>query len=147
MAMDKTTLIHLNGQVFYIEEVAYESLESYLDAIKSKCQKEPGYEEMFVDIELRIAELFQERLQKNRQAVTLADVAFIKQQMGEPNQFELDEAPASPASSPTSSASDASMSTNSDCKTRQYRRYYRDPDEKIIAGVCGGLSHRFAIDP
>ncbi|MEO5569461.1 MAG: PspC domain-containing protein, partial [Bacteroidia bacterium] len=30
---------------------------------------------------------------------------------------------------------------------RSYRKLYRDPDDKVIAGVCAGLAHRLGIDP
>ncbi len=28
-----------------------------------------------------------------------------------------------------------------------YRRLYRSPDDRVIAGVCGGLGEYFAVDP
>ncbi|MDP1573444.1 MAG: PspC domain-containing protein [Coxiellaceae bacterium] len=32
-------------------------------------------------------------------------------------------------------------------KTKQYQKLYRSQDDRMIAGVCGGLAEHFGIDP
>lgn len=32
-------------------------------------------------------------------------------------------------------------------KKPNYRRLYRSPDDRVIAGVCGGMGEYFGVDP
>ena len=32
-------------------------------------------------------------------------------------------------------------------KIKQYQKLYRSQDDRMIAGVCGGLAEHFGIDP
>src|SRR5690554_4888009 len=88
--MKKTTTINLAGMVYHIEEDAFQILKDYLTDIKRVFSSQEGVEEMVADIESRIAELFQERLNKNKEVVTYADVEEVISIMGSPNQFDED---------------------------------------------------------
>src|SRR5690554_6073893 len=88
--MKKTTTINLAGMVYHIEEDAFQILKDYLTDIKRVFSNQEGVEEMVADIEARIAELFQERLNKNKEVVTYADVEEVISIMGSPNQFDED---------------------------------------------------------
>jgi hypothetical protein len=56
--MKKTLNINISGQLFRIDEEAYQILSRYMEHISKKFQKEPGGEETIADIETRIAEIF-----------------------------------------------------------------------------------------
>ena len=56
--MKKTININLAGFVFYIDEDAYETLQKYLNNIRTYLGNTEGREEIIDDIESRIAELF-----------------------------------------------------------------------------------------
>ena len=59
--MYKTISINLGGFFFHIDDVAYQKLTRYFDAVKRSLSPE-GRDEIIKDIESRIAELFQERM-------------------------------------------------------------------------------------
>src|SRR5690554_1195435 len=88
--MKKTLTIHLAGMVYHIEEDAFQILKNYINAIKRVFIDQEGLDEMIDDIEARIAELFQERLNENKEVVTLADVEEVISIMGSPAQFDED---------------------------------------------------------
>ena len=37
--------------------------------------------------------------------------------------------------------------TKSSYETKTHKRLYRDPDNKVLGGVCGGIGAYFNIDP
>ena len=61
--MNKTVSISLAGFSFMIEEQAYEKLNNYLQALRNSLEKDEADEVMY-DIEIRIAEIFRENLDK-----------------------------------------------------------------------------------
>src|SRR5690625_6023824 len=60
--MDKTISISLGGFSFIIDEVAYNKLKKYLDQIRISWGNIEGVDEIMSDVEVRIAELFKDRL-------------------------------------------------------------------------------------
>ena len=56
--MKKTLNINIAGQLFSVDEEAYQILSRYLEHVADKFRTEPDGEETFTDIELRIAEIF-----------------------------------------------------------------------------------------
>ena len=130
--MKKTFNINLGGIVFHIDEDAYELLDQYLSNLRIHFSKEEGAEEIVHDMELRISELFSERLNERNQVITLSDVEEIIAQMGKPEEF----------------SEDTTQDTNSYNKKEEKgaKRLYRDPDNKVIGGVCSGIAAYFGWD-
>ena len=123
--MKKTFNINLGGIVFHIDEDAYELLDKYLSNLRIHFSKEEGAEEIVHDMELRISELFSERLNERKQVVTLKDVEEIIAQMGKPEEF----------------SEDTTQDTNEYIKEEKTpKRLFRDPDNKVIGGVCSGIA-------
>ncbi len=136
--MNKTLTVNIGGIVFHIEEQAYEKLKKYLDAIRAYFTSSDGRDEIIQDIEARIAEMFQERIKNSQQPVRDSEVDEVINMMGRPEQF------AGEAREEDSTSSGAHSYT---AFNRGYRRIYRDPDDKVIGGVCSGISYRLGIDP
>jgi phage shock protein PspC (stress-responsive transcriptional regulator) len=135
--MKKTININLSGMVFTIDEDAYQILSHYLDTIKSYFSKSEGRDEIMADIEARIAELLQDRVNDNKQVVNSKDIDVIIETLGQPEDF-VD--------------SDTEEDTFSDQqsysrKQSGFKRLYRDRDKYILGGVCEGLGHYFGLDP
>lgn len=129
--MNKTININLAGIIFHLDEVAFEKFKTYLSNVKTALGKEESGEEIIADIEARIAEIFNLRMKENgSQVVDLSDVEFIIETLGQPEAF-VDE---SENDEPTSSS-------------KETRRFFRNPDEKVIGGVCSGIGAYFDIDP
>jgi phage shock protein PspC (stress-responsive transcriptional regulator) len=129
--MNKTVTVNLGGTVFHIDENAYDALIKYLNAVKLNFSTEDGRDEIMQDIESRISEMFRERIKDIAQVISMVDVDAVTTAMGRPEQFE-GEGKAEPEYRPSSNLK---------------RRLFRNPDDKLIGGVCGGLSAYLDIDP
>ncbi len=141
--MKKSINITLNGQIFNIEEDAYEKLESYLDSIKAYYEEPEEEKEILADIESSIAEKLSERLKAGRQAVTREDVEAIIKIMGTVKEIvENDEDGENPD---WRKAADKEKNDKEGAAFR--KRLYRNPDDVVIAGVASGIAAYFGIDP
>lgn len=133
--MKKTVTANIAGTVFHIEEDAYEQLQRYLAGIRANFSGSTAAKEIMADIEARIAELFGERL-RGRNVVTPADVEHVMSVMGQPEDF-------ADGASEASSASSATEPVHG----KRYKRFFRDPDDKWVGGVFGGLAAYIGMDP
>ena len=118
--MKKTHSANIGGTVFQVEEDAYEQLQAYLQSIEAHFRSYPDVADIVSDIEGRIAEQLLLREQAP-QVVRISDVQRVIAAMGHIEQFDEPEAaPAEPQG--------------------KVRRLFRDPDQKIVAGVAAGLA-------
>jgi phage shock protein PspC (stress-responsive transcriptional regulator) len=131
--MKRSVTINLAGLVYNIDEDAFQMLKDYLDKIEKKFKNDEASSDIMHDIEARIAEILNERITHERQVVTVKDVEEIIRTMGHPNDY-------------TGEEHDEQKDTSSSYSAG-YRRMYRDPDNRIIGGVCSGLAAYWRIDP
>ncbi len=137
--MKKTLTANVSGTVFHIEEDAYDRLQQYLNGIRAQFDGADGREEIMADIEARIAELFNERLDGRRQVVAMADVDHVIGVMGQPEDYADGEERAE--------ASSSAPPPQGKSNDKGYKRLFRDPDDKWVGGVCGGLGAYIGMDP
>ncbi|MFW6289773.1 MAG: PspC domain-containing protein [Mariniphaga sp.] len=130
--MKKTFTINISGTVFHIEEDAYEVLQKYLVNLKSHFGTDEEGKEILADIEARIAEIFTEKSSDDKMVITLLWVEEVIETMGTPEDFVEEE-----AEEDTAYAS----------ARKRKRRLYRDPEHRVLGGVCGGLGAYFNMDP
>jgi len=136
--MKKTISVSLGRRCFILEEDAYSNLSSYLDSFKADIVRSGNLSvnEVMEDLELRIAELFTERLM-GREVVNASIVNGVISQLGMPGGEQFS----------SNTFSQNNFSDNSYQETpRPTRRLFRDIDMKAIGGVCSGLAHYFNID-
>ncbi|NDP22592.1 MAG: PspC domain-containing protein [Paludibacter sp.] len=129
--MKKTLTVNLNNIVFHIDDDAYDMLQIYLSEIADHFQSEDERKEIMNDIEARIAELFTEKLQKNKNVVNLSDVEEIIEIMGKPSQY---------------TGEDEEPETSKSDKKQKSRRFYRDPENAVLGGIAGGMAAYFGWD-
>src|SRR5690554_3109652 len=124
--MNKTISINIGGRIFNIAEEAYQKLEKYLNTLKVYFSGREGGDEIIADIE--------ERISTSKQVITPGDVDEIISIMGRPEDYmdDLDD-----DSTQESAAGGGNTS----------RRIYRDPDDKVVFGVCSGISAYLGWDP
>lgn len=134
--MNKTLTASIGGSVFNIEEAAYFRLERYIESVRAYFFNEEGTDEIISDIELRLSELFTEKLSGQKQVITESDVAEVIAVMGEPEQFGTEDEDA-----PSDKKYERSKNF------RSGKRLFRDPDDRVFFGVCGGISAYFGWDP
>ena len=139
--MNKTVTTNIGGFIFHIDDIAYEKLSQYLNTIKGYFKQSEGRDEIIGDIEARIAEMFREKTGNTKQVVTMKDVDEVIAVMGQPEAFAGEGDASGSYSESTSSAADTASAR------KRRRRIFRDPDEKILGGVCSGISSYFNIDP
>tara|TARA_R110001583_G_scaffold34847_1_gene116576 strand:+ start:21115 stop:22869 length:1755 start_codon:yes stop_codon:yes gene_type:complete len=131
--MNKTININLGGIFFHIDEIAYQKLKLYLDAIRRSLSDDPqGRDEIINDIEHRIGELLSERIKDQRQVVNENDIDEITKIMGKPEDYLVDE---------------EIFEDEPKYRTRtSSKKLFRDGDDKFLGGVCSGLAHYLGID-
>lgn len=135
--MNKTITINLSGIVFHIDDNAYEILKQYLEKLKQHFRNTQGKEEIIADIESRIAEMFSEKISESKNVITLDEVNSVIATMGNPEELSGEE-----QSSYDKTEEEPIVTTG-----KSHRRLYRNPDDKVLGGVCGGISAYFDIDP
>ncbi|MGM0528718.1 MAG: PspC domain-containing protein [Bacteroidota bacterium] len=128
--MKITVSINIGGMAFHIDEDAYTELKIYLRSLDRYFAKEASSSEIMADIEARIADLLKSKINDYKQVVTLQDVREVINTLGTPEDI-----------------SDDSGSTYERHSFTGYRRMYRDPDNRIIGGVCSGMAAYWRIDP
>ena len=129
--MKKTLTINISGTVFHIEEEAYEVLKKYMVTLKSYFGKDDEGKEIVADIEARISEIFTERTGEKNQAITLEVVEELIETLGTPENFSEEVDDEEPLAG----------------QGKRKRKLYRDPEQTVLAGVCGGLAAYFNMDP
>jgi phage shock protein PspC (stress-responsive transcriptional regulator) len=132
--MKKAIKINLSGLIFHIDDDAYEKLKTYLDTISRHFSNKQESKEIIDDIETRIAELFQERITEENQVISLLIVNEVIDIMGNPEDI-------------ADSSEEAEGQRTFHESYSQSRRLYRDPENSVIGGICGGLSAYFGVDP
>jgi phage shock protein PspC (stress-responsive transcriptional regulator) len=130
--MKKTFTINISGTVFHIEEDAYDVLQKYLVNLKNHFGSSEEGKEILTDIEARIAEIFIEKSTNVQKVVSIDMVNAAIEIMGTPEDFVEDE------------NEEGAPETE---ESKRKRRLYRDPDHRVIGGVCGGLGAYFNMDP
>lgn len=128
--MNEVTRIHLGRQQFVVAVDAHKALQGYLQAIERRVGDD---KEVLKEIELRMAELLSERGISGDEVVLPEDIAYLREQLGEPSAFGEGE-PEEPAHEKT-------------VEPDVPRRLFRDTDNAMLAGVCSGLGAFFGLDP
>lgn len=90
--MKKNITINLFGQLYHIDEDAYELLKSYEDNMRRYFSAKEGGEEIIDDIEHRVAELLSELQTAGATAINIENVQDIIRRIGNPEQFDDNEA-------------------------------------------------------
>lgn len=124
--MNRTTNINLGGYPFTIDDDAYKALQSYLGELERHFGQSEGYEEIMDDIENRLAELLNEQIGSSV-IVTKTQIDRAIEVMGMPEDI---------------------MREGMEEPHRHYKtgkKLFRDPDDKIVGGVCSGLAAYFGI--
>jgi phage shock protein PspC (stress-responsive transcriptional regulator) len=127
--MDKTININIAGILFQIDEKAYTILRDYLQAINNRFRHVPGGVETVADIESRIAEIFESQ-KGTAGTISPNNVEAMILIIGKPEDFDNN---------------DAEPETHGYISVR--KRMYRNPDDSIISGVCGGIGAYLNTDP
>ncbi len=132
--MNKTININLGGIFFHIDEIAYQKLKRYLDAIRKSLSDDPqGRDEIIKDIESRISELLSDKIVDERQVVSESDIEDVIVVMGQPEDYNVDE--------------ELFTEQSYTQKSKTTKKLYRDTEDKFLGGVAAGTAHYIGIEP
>ncbi|MDD2491630.1 MAG: PspC domain-containing protein [Bacteroidales bacterium] len=133
--MKKVVTVGIGGRSFVIDEDAYQKLERYLARFRQKTGEGSEAVDIMEDLEQRIAELFYEELSTKGEVVNISMVNRVISQLGMPDGTAAEDS----SDFGSESAQDGGNQT-------AHKRLYRDPDNRVIGGVCSGLGHYLNID-
>ena len=139
--MKKVINVGLGGRSFTLDEDAYQRLQSYLEHFRAKLVggTRPGTgsmtpdqaKEVMDDLEMRIADLFLKEVGGEERVVSLDLVSRVTAQLGMPDG--------------SAEQGDAAEDGAPEGEKAQ-RKFYRNMDDRVIAGVCSGLAAYFNVD-
>lgn len=131
--MNQTLTVNISGMVFHIEVDAYDTLKNYLNKIKSYFNNSEEREEIMLDIESRIAELFSGMMSEKNQVITATDVEQVISVMGKPEQY-------------ISEDEEQTQEFTNESNVKGDKKLFRNPDERMLGGVCSGLGAYIGLD-
>lgn len=131
--MNQTLTVNISGMVFHIEVDAYDTLKNYLNKIKSYFNNSEEREEIMLDIESRIAELFSGMMSEKNQVITASDVENVINVMGKPEQYITED-------------EEQTQSFSNETYVKSDKKLFRNPDDRILGGVCSGLGAYIGLD-
>ena len=131
--MNQTLTVNISGMVFHIEVDAYDTLKNYLNKIKSYFNNSEEREEIMLDIESRIAELFSGMMSEKNQVITAADVDTVIGVMGKPEQYITED-------------EEQTQSFSNETSVKGDKKLFRNPDDRMLGGVCSGLGAYIGVD-
>ncbi len=131
--MNQTLTVNISGMVFHIEVDAYDTLKNYLNKIKSYFNNSEEREEIMLDIESRIAELFSGMMSEKNQVITAADVDNVISVMGKPEQY-------------ISEDEEQTQEFTNESNVKGDKKLFRNVDDRMLGGVCSGLGAYIGVD-
>ncbi len=127
--MKLTLSISLGGYSFNIDEDGYDELKKYIKDLEYHFAGNENCPEILADIEARIAEIFKAGLTPFKQTVSLNDVKQAISAIG------------------IDVSGDEQKTSGGKFQPSGSRRIYRDPDNRVIGGVCAGIGACWSISP
>lgn len=125
MIMERTVNVSIGGCAFTLEEDAFKLMKNYLKRFKDSLDESSVNDNVMIELEGRVADLLRERMRGNEVA-TVDMVQEIIDQIGYPEGYTAE-------------------TTNTE-RTDVSKKFFRDSDDKKIAGVCSGLALYFGVD-
>lgn len=176
--MKKNITINLFGTLYNIDEDAYQLLDNYLMSMKNYFGRQLNGDEIADDIEHRVAELLWDYKEKGIEAINIDIIKEIIGKIGNPSEIDSHDGSEQQAQQSQSfayeeqqqgsgqtrnsgqSAGEAFQNfaheagrsaNNAFQKVNNHftgRHLYRNPNDRLLGGVCSGLANYFGIcDP
>lgn len=131
--MKRTIRITIKGLSYHLDEDAYQALNDYLHGIRNQFSSKEESEEIIEEVECRIAEIFTDWTNDQKQVISVEDIQRVITIIGEPADFLTDD--------------EQAQNTHKETHDRHAGKIYRDKDNAVFGGVCSGLGSYFSIDP
>lgn len=148
--MKQTYNINIAGHPYVIDADAYEMLHDYLETLRHAFSHEEGCNDIIEDIEERISEILSEYLESNNTSiVTIREIRLIITRIGRPEEMtDVIGSISGDSDEVTEEIKESSMQMPPPIlNQRVTKRLFRDPNDKLLGGVCSGLAAYLNIDP
>ncbi len=123
--MKQVDKVSIGKMAFVIDKDARVVLEEYLDSLAEYYSGNPAHSEILTGIEERIAELLGEKGYRDRN-ISVEVIDEIIHILGRPDDLKIESEPQ---------------------PKKRKKRLFRNPDNKILGGVFGGLGVYCGVDP
>lgn len=123
---------------FILEEEAYNVLKEYLDSLEKHFSSNPSGKEIMEEIEVRLAELLFEK-SGSEGVVSVQMACEACDTLGSVKDIDADK-------SADGQAGQGQGSSDRKSAGKKDRKLFRNPDDKILGGVCSGLAAYFDKD-
>lgn len=135
--MKKVIEISIGGINFSMDDDAYFILKDYLTRFENTIHDKNEAKEVMEDVEARVADLLQKEKRFEAQVVSIDMVRTVIDYLGEVEENRK---------SYSSEANFGQEREDDDRFSKSTKRFYRNPDDKKIAGVCSGIAAYFNMD-
>lgn len=141
--MKPTITANLGGTEFIFETDAYELMEQYLRSLREAFNaRQLDTDDLLADIEARCAEILSEPRADGSRIITIVFVRYLIDRMGQPQEiFEEDDT--TPPTPTPGNVGNTFATTPPPIR----KRLYRDPQNKLMGGVCSGIAAYSGWDP
>lgn len=136
--MKRALQANINNKVFYIDEDAYDLLQNYLRQLGDAFSGPEG-REIVSDIESRTSELLSEKVEGGKNVIDIQCIYNVIDIIGRPE--ELGEMAAGGVSEYAEQPTPPPYK-----EPKQTKKLYRDPNNKVLGGVVGGLAKYLGWD-
>ncbi|MDR1717108.1 MAG: PspC domain-containing protein [Prevotella sp.] len=134
--MKKVIEVSIGGINFTMEDDAYYRLKEYLRRFEETISDKKEAREVMEDVEARVAEIFQKEMKFSNQVVDMRLVQVVIDHLGE----------VEPKTQNENQSSSQSNYDPGEEYTRGNKKFYRDMDDKMLAGVCSGIATYTGVD-
>lgn len=147
--MKQVVNVSIGNKSFIVETDAYNYLSQYLNDYKAFGGSQS--EQTMNDLEERIAEILSNQISAVKNVVTMQMVKDVVAQIGMPNGSAYNPGAGAEQAGGYYNQTDYSGPFNTSYSYMGpdgiQKRLYRDPENRTLAGVCGGLGAYFNIEP
>ncbi|MDE6023101.1 MAG: PspC domain-containing protein [Muribaculaceae bacterium] len=132
--MKRNITVNIFGSLYPIDEDAYAMLNAYLTNMRDYFSRQPDGKEIADDIESRVAELMTELRQDGVEAISIEHVDEIIGRIGNPEDLDPE------------NENKGEEKQEIDETDNNKRKLFRDPENKVLGGVCSGLGCYFGLN-
>ena len=136
--MNRTKQIVVGRQTFHIDEEGFEILSAYLKNLEKHYKSLSYGKEIVEDIEARISELFSVKSKGGQFVITIQIVNDVVATIGSPEDIDGD--------MEGNAENETEQPPLASTITPQRKRFFRDPEDKKLGGVCSGIAHYLNAD-
>jgi phage shock protein PspC (stress-responsive transcriptional regulator) len=134
--MKKVIEVSIGGINFTMEDDAYYRLKEYLRRFEETISDKKEAREVMEDVEARVAEIFQKEMKFSNQVVDMRLVQVVIDHLGEVEPKAQNE---------NKSSSQDGYDPGQEY-TKGNKKFYRNMDDKMLAGVCSGIATYTGVD-